>query len=246
MNGGAAGWLSRNWPNAQARGPAGPRLRHFLELKSAGGQRRSVKKPLSSADAKKCQHPYLDRGRPAKQKGGTLLAPELRTLQEHEAALANPDMVRPSPCQRCRVAAVHVHERRRRVFRGEAEGPPGTEVLIFRCADQENCGAIWRVLPAFLARHLWRRWSLVGASVLRRPAGRHRVARRTRQRWRARLQTSAAVLVALLGATGLERWTGLAARVGAAGMRRELIEAAKSLPELACAIDHGQPGVRVM
>ncbi len=205
-----------------------------------------MNKPLRSADAKMCLHPYLDRGRPAKQKGGTVLAPEIRTLQEHEAALANPDLVRPSPCQRCRAAPVHLHERRTRVFRGEVEGPPGTEVLIFRCADREDCGAIWRVLPAFLARHLWRRWSVIGASVLRRPAGRHRVASRTRQRWRARLQSSAAVLVALLGATGLERWTGLAARVTAAGMRGELIEAADSLPELACAIDDGQPGVRVM
>ncbi len=205
-----------------------------------------MKNPLSSADAKKRLHPYLDRGRPAKQKGGTLLASEIRSLQDHEAALADPDQVRPSVCLRCRVAAVHVHERRNRVFRGEVEGPSGTEVLIFRCADQENCGAIWRVLPAFLARHLWRRWSVVGASVLRHPARRHRVAPRTRQRWRARLQTSAAVLVALLGATGLERWTGLAARVGAAGNRFELALAAESLPELACAIDHGRPGVRVM
>ena len=193
-----------------------------------------------------CLHPYLDRGRPAKQKGGTLLAPELRTLQEHEAALANPDLVRPSSCQRCLAASVHLHERRTRVFRGEVEGPPGTEILIFRCANRKKCGAIWRVLPAFLARHLWRRWSVVGASVLRRPAARHRVAPRTGQRWRARLQSSAAVLVALLGATGLGRWTRLAARVTAAGTRGKLIEAANSLPELAFAIDHGQPGVRVM
>jgi len=193
-----------------------------------------------------CFHAYLDRGRPAEQKGGTLLAPELRTLQEHEAALADPDLVRPSVCLRCRVARVHVHERRGRVFRGEVKGPAGTEVLIFRCADQENCGAIWRVLPAFLARHLWRCWSVIVASVLRRDAARDRVSPRTRQRWRARLQTSAAVLVALLGATGLERWSGLAARVGATGTRGDLIEAADSLPELACAIDHCQPGVRVM
>lgn len=189
---------------------------------------------------------YLDRGRPAKQKGGTLLAPEIRTLGAHEAALANPDLVRPSACLRCRVARVHVHERRGRVFRGEVKGPPGTEILIFRCADEENCGAIWRVLPAFLARHLWRRWSVIVASVLRRDAARHRVAPRTRQRWRARLQTSAAVLVALLGATGLERWTPLGADVGAAGTRESLALAADSLFELACAIDHSQPGVRVM
>ena len=38
-----------------------------------------------------CCHPYLDRGRPAKQKGGTIIARHIRTLEEHEAALADPD-----------------------------------------------------------------------------------------------------------------------------------------------------------
>lgn len=192
-----------------------------------------------------CSDAYLDQGRPAKQKGGTLIA-KVQTLEEHEAALANPAMVRPSGCPRCRVAAVHVHERRRRVFRGEFEGPSGVDILIFRCADRGNCGAVWRVLPRFLARRLWRRWAVVGASVVRPEPTRHRVPVRTRQRWGARLRTSAAVLVTLLGASGREHWTQLAASVGAAGTRGDLVQAAGSLPELAHAIDYLQPGVRVM
>lgn len=220
--------------------------RQFLELESAGGQRRGVKKTLGSADAKMCCHPYLDRGRPAKQKGGTVIARHIRTLEEHEAALADPDAVRPPGCLRCRVAAVHVHERRHRVFQGETDGPPGTDVLIFRCADQDNCGAVWRVLPAFLARHLWRRWSVVETSVVRPQPNRDRVSSRTRQRWRARLRTSAAVLVTLLAASGIARWSQLAATVGAATSRSGLVAHASSLPELAYVVDRQMPGVRVM
>ena len=141
---------------------------------------------------------------------------------------------------------MHVHERRHRVFRGETDGPPGTDILIFRCADEDNCGAVWRILPAFLARNLWRRWPVVETSVVRPRPNRDRVPSRTRQRWRARLQTSAAVLVTLLATTGLSRWTQLAATVGAAGTRGELIHAADSLPELACVIDRLMPGVRVI
>ncbi len=204
-----------------------------------------MNKPLGSADAKMCFHPYLDQGRPAKQKGGTVLARHIQTLEEHEAALADPDRVRPQRCLRCRAAAVHVHERRHRVFQGETGGPPGTDVLIFRCADQ-NCGAVWRVLPVFLARHLWRRWSVVETGVVRPRPTRHRVPRRTQQRWKARLQTSATVLVTLLAASGIARWTELAARVGASGSRGDLVAQACSLPELAHAIDHQMPGVRVM
>jgi hypothetical protein len=205
-----------------------------------------VKKPLGSADAKMCCHPYLDRGRPAKQKGGTVIVKHIQTLEEHEAALSNPELVRPQACLRCCTAAVHVHERRHRVFQGETEGPPGIDVLIFRCADRDNCGAVWRMLPAFLARHLWRRWSVVETSIVRPRPNRDRVPPRTRQRWRARLRTSAAVLVTLLAATGLSRWTQLAARVGAAGTRGDLVHAVDSLPELACAVDRQMPGVRVM
>lgn len=203
-------------------------------------------KKLRPAGVEMCRHAYLDQPRPSKQKGGTLLAREIRTLQAHLATLADPDQIRPQECPRCRRSPVYVHDRRPRVFHGEVDGPPGTDVLIFRCADHKRCGAVWRMLPAFLARHLWRRWSVVGVSLMTEAAGRHRVPSRTQQRWRARLTTSAAVLVALLDATGVAHWTDLAARVGGAGTRGDLVEAASDLPELAVVIDRQQPGVRVM
>lgn len=203
-------------------------------------------KKLRPTGARMCRHAYLDEPRPSKQKGGTLLARGIRTLQAHLAALANPDQIRPQECPRCLKSPVYVHDRRPRVFCGEVDGPPGTDVLIFRCADLERCGAVWRMLPAFLARHLWRRWSVVGVSLATEGTGRHRVPSRSQQRWRARLGTSAAVLVALLDATGVAHWTDLAARVGSAGTRGDLVEAASDLPELAVVIDRQLPGVRVM
>jgi hypothetical protein len=193
-----------------------------------------------------CRHAYLDEPRPSKQKGGTLLARGIRTLEEHEAALADPDKIRPPACPACLISWVHVHDRRDRVFRGEVDGPAGTQVVVFRCTDRKGCGAVWRVLPEFLARHLWRRWSVVGVTLMTDAQARHRVPSRTRLRWRARLESSAAVLIARLDATGVARWTELAARVGSAGTRRDLVEAANDLAGLAAAIDHQQPGVRVM
>lgn len=193
-----------------------------------------------------CRHDYLDRPRPSKQKGGTLLAREIRTLEAHEASLADPDKIRPPSCPKCLISALHVHDRRDRAFRGEVDGPAGTQVLVFRCGDREDCGAVWRILPKFLARHLWRRWSVVGVTLVTDAQARHRVPARTRLRWRARLESSAAVLVALLDATGVARWTELAARVGSASTRRDLVETANDLVGLALVIDHQQPGVRVM
>ena len=175
-----------------------------------------------------------------------MLAREIRTLEEHEAALADPDKIRPPACPTCSISSLHVHDRRSRVFRGEVEGPAGTQVLIFRCGDRQDCAAVWRILPKFLARHLWRRWSVVGVTLMTDAQTRHRVPSRTQLRWRARLESSAAVLVALLDATGVARWTELAARVGNAGTRRDLVEAANDLAGLAAVIDHQQPGVRVM
>jgi len=201
---------------------------------------------LSTAGARMCRHDYLDEPRPAKQKGGTLLARGILTLEEHEAALANPDKIRPPACPTCLIPWPHMHDRRDRVFRGEVDGPAGTQVLVFRCGYRDDCGAVWRVLPKFLARRLWRRWSVVGVTLMTDAQARHRVPSRTRLRWRARLESSAAVLVALLDATGVGRWTELAARVGSAATRRDLVEVANDLAGLAAVIDHQQPGVRVM
>ena len=206
-----------------------------------------MNKEALTPGAKNYPCPYLDRPRPRKQKGGTVIARKVRTMEEHQEALVTPDRVRPGRCDRCRIGLMHVHERRSRVFAGEFEGAPETEILIFRCGRRRECGATWRVLPHFLARHLWRRWTLVGLVVADEP--RHRVPRRTQQRWRRRLRDTAAVLVALLGHAPRPEWRDAAARAGAEATRLDIIGACGGpgrLDELASVIDQLAPGVRVM
>ena len=71
-----------------------------------------------------------------------------------------------------RLAARHLNETgvdvtlfssRKRVLPGEA-GRARTDVVRHRCA---SCGAVWRTLPLFLARWLWRSWAVVERAVER-------------------------------------------------------------------------------
>ena len=198
------------------------------------------------SDAQVVLRGYIDRPRPRKQKGGTVLARDVTTFEQYEAALADPALFKLSRCLSCKVGVMHVHDRRERIFAGEVGGPGRTEVLVFRCNRQDECGATWRVLPHFLARHLWRRWTLVGVVL---EDGRHRVPRRTQQRWRRRLASAAAVVVALLGQAATHDWTEVAVRAGMDATRGEVITAAGGptrLADLAAIIDHLQPGVRLM
>lgn len=175
-----------------------------------------------------------------------MLARDLTTLEQHRAALANPALARPSQCHACKVGGLHVHERRERLFAGEFGGPGRTQVLIFRCSRRAQCGAIWRVLPHFVARHLWRRWTLV-CTVL--DDGRHRVPPRTQQRWRQRLATAGAVVVALLGQSATHEWVDVAVRAGIDATRGDVVTAAGGpdrLADIAATIDHLEPGVRLM
>jgi len=191
---------------------------------------------------------YLDRPYPRKQKGGTLLARGVRTLEEQLRALADPDRVRPAVCPTCRAHGMHVHERRERVLAGEINGPPHIGILIFRCAD-EDCGAVWRILPEFLARHLWRRWTLVGVALGSARPGQHAVPARTLRRWRARLAMLAAVLVVLLGQSSVASHVALARGISSGATRGEVAEGLgglTNLAESACLFHHLAPGVRLM
>ncbi len=203
-------------------------------------------KRLLPSDASSLPRAYLNRPRPRKQKGGTLLARDVTTLEQHEAALGDPALFKLSRCGACKVGVVHVHDRRERIFAGEIGGPGRTEVLVFRCSRRAECGATWRVLPHFLARHLWRRWTLVGVVL---EDGRHRVPRRTQQRWRRRLASAAAVVVALLGQAATHDWTEVAVCAGMDATRGDVLAAAggpNRLAHLAAIIDHLEPGVRLM
>ena len=207
-------------------------------------------KNCKPAGARECACAYLDSPRPRKQKGGTVIARGVRSFKEHEATLLEPERVRPESCLSCGIGHLHVHDRRERIFGGEVgQDEQRTEVLIFRCDRREECGATWRVLPHFLARHLWRRWELVGRVLTRDPAKRHRVPRRTQQRWRRRLSCAAAVVVALLGQAATVDWVDIAARAGVAATRHSLVETAGGpvrLADLAAVLDDQEPGVRIM
>ncbi len=142
---------------------------------------------------------------------------------------------------------MHVHSRRERKLYGHI-GVASIHVLVFRCARDE-CRALWRVLPKFLARHLWRAWSTVADAVETKPGEPCPVPRRTRLRWRARLRERAAVLVATLATRGDDTLARRAASLGAGALRREVLAAfggPHQLPMLAALVHRLVPGVRVM
>lgn len=191
--------------------------------------------------------PYLDRRRPRKADdkyvGGTLIAADVVTLEQHVAALANPDLERPLRCSACGCPRVHVHERRTRLVDGL--GSARVEILIFRCASRP-CRVVWRVLPAFLARRLWRAWARIIEAL---DAARERCSTpsRTRLRWLKRLRERATMLAVVLAQLGPARRSALAA-LGFDATRRELIDAfgLAQLAALAALVDRLAPGVRVM
>ncbi|MFO0567111.1 MAG: hypothetical protein U0263_15690 [Polyangiaceae bacterium] len=150
---------------------------------------------------------------------------------------------------------------------GEAEG--STEVVIYRCAEHESCGAVWRVLPRFLARHLWRAWSTVERTVADRDGEEQVVPglvagsgppipATTRLRWRARLATSAVMVIATL-ATAMDapEMSDVVRRAGYRATRGEVVaifaESSRSPPargqvlgRLAATLHRLAPGVRLM
>jgi hypothetical protein len=72
-------------------------------------------------------------------------------------------------------------------------------IRLYRC-PVKKCGAVFTVLPAFVARHLWREWKTVqDVSKDRRKAP-----RRTRDRWIGRLASSAKQLIQLFNAKAIQ------------------------------------------
>jgi hypothetical protein len=136
--------------------------------------------------------------------------------------------------------------------------PAVVRIVQYVCAAAE-CGATWRVLPRFLARHLWRAWKTVERVVM--PAGVPRSAAaptipaRTEQRWRARFAASARIVVVLLAASGGVALEALASRVGLDASRAELTAAhadvvgvapSSRLAALAELVHRLERGVRLM
>ena len=96
------------------------------------------------------------------------------------------------------------------------------EILIFRCPEP-SCRAVWRVLPRFLARHLWRAWARI-IEALDDARERCSTPRRTRRRWLARLRERATMLIVILASLGPARPPTVAA-LGLGAVRGQVIAA---------------------
>lgn len=159
-------------------------------------------------------------------KGGTLIAEDVRDLDAHRRRICDPDGYRPERCPRCGHDVLHVHCYPERHPRGEPGMPLVVQVAQYMCAAAE-CGATWRVLPMFLARHLWRAWKTVERvampGAVSSPSTAPPVPARTRCRWRSRLAATARVLVVLLAASGGLALEAIAAQVGLDASRAELV-----------------------
>jgi len=131
---------------------------------------------------------------------------------------------------------------------------PVIRVIRYLCP---SCKATWRILPAFVARHLWRSWKVVEANALddRPPRTWPTVPERTRRRWRARLLAAARQVVDVLAGSGIALMQDLAKRLGLDATREQLVQAYATLKslapgvrlaELASLVHHLAPGARLM
>jgi len=195
-----------------------------------------------TADICLCQ-PYSSR---SKQKGGTIIDETVVDLATHLRKILSPDEYRPKVC-RCGSNRFHVHARRERhprqlVVKGEPVKV--VTILVFLCAA---CSASWRVLPAFLARCLWRSWDVIERECLGKPSGSAPpVPASTVQRWRVRLKQAARVPTQVFALAG--NWLRiLAQRVGLEAARWQLLEAhGEGFAALATLLHRLAPGVRLM
>ena len=185
---------------------------------------------------------YASRG----QKGGTRIDTTVLDMAAHEARMKEPALYRPDQC-RCGCERLHLHDRRDRKVRSGG-GVTVVTVVIFLCA---KCSATWRVLPAFLARCLWRTWALVAAVLFGLPRG-AAVAQRTRQRWRARLAQAARVPMQVFASSGDAMLRTVAQEVGLEACRQTLVKSyatevgAAAFPSLAELLHRLSPGIRLM
>jgi hypothetical protein len=203
------------------------------------------------------------RARSSSQKGGTLIAEDVVDLETHRRRICDPDGYRPARCPTCGLCVLHVHGYRLRVLVADASGTAATAgetdavttpIVVYLCIA---CGATWRVLPRFIARHLWRSWPTVEAStVVGPPARAHpKVPERTVRRWQQRLASAARRLVQVLATSGSALLEAVAQAVGLDATRAELAAAyvdaivpAARMPlgDLAALVHRLEPGVRLV
>lgn len=198
----------------------------------------------------------LVRLRSSSQRGGTIIAEDVTDLATHDRRIHDPDGYRPPFCPSCGARRLHVHDYRERVLRAEP-GESVARVVRHACV---GCAAVWQVLPAFLARHLWRSWQVVErvltgsgptASARRWPP----VPDRTRRRWRARWFRPAQYLVQVLATCGEAAWSALVDKLTAEARCADLVAAyaeahatpaGRRLAAVAALVYRLQPKVRLV
>lgn len=200
----------------------------------------------------------LVRLRSSSQKGGTIIAEDVTDLAMHDRRVCDPDGYRPPFCPTCRATRLHVHDYRERVLRAEP-GEPVARVVRHECV---GCDAVWQVLPAFIARHLWRSWRVVehvlaGAVPATQVEPRRwpPVPERTRRRWRSRWLRPARYLVQVLASCGEAAWSTLAGELTGEATCADLVAAyagaqappaGQRLAAVAALVYRLQPKVRFM
>jgi hypothetical protein len=199
----------------------------------------------------------LTSSRVSRYKGGTLIAEDVRDLATHLRRVADPDAYRLDQCPRCGCCVLHVHDYPRRKPRGERDLPPEIPVVRYICTEP-SCQATWRILPALLARHLWRIWPTVERTVSPSSPpkpGAVPVPEQTAQRWWARLASAARQLVVLLATRGGVLLEAIAKRVGHEAARSELVDVhaqmaavppERRLADLAALVHRLERGIRLM
>ena len=191
----------------------------------------------------------LDHAYPLIQRGRTLIAAEVCSLVEHRRRLSDPDGYRPRDCPFCGHGRLHVHDYRTRVLRADLELPM-MRIVRYRCVA---CRGTFRVLPVFLARHLWRSYSTLEQETIAEHPSKNRpvVPYRTAHRWRSRLACQLGDIygalvgdkeVAVLGLSKDMRRMELVV----ANAERKALTGASRLYELAALVHQMVPGLRLL
>jgi hypothetical protein len=200
----------------------------------------------------------LIHSRASRYKGGTLIAEDVHDLDTHRQRLASRDAYRPDYCRHCGGLVLHVHDYLRRKPCGEPGWPPEVTIVRHICADPA-CAATWRILPEFLARHLWRVWQTVERIVSPRPPppppAPGPIPKTTARRWRERLASAARQLIMLLATSSGVLLEAIAKRAGLEATRLELVDVhaqmaavppERRLADLAALVHRLERGIRLM
>ena len=196
---------------------------------------------------------YVSRG----VKGGTVIAEDVWDREAHQEALLDPDTYRAyiGDCRNCGYWKVHaLCFRTRLLYPAEVHDQIKEEdIRLYRC-PKKGCGAVYTILPAFVARHLWRDWQTVEEVC----EAKREAPRSTKRRWYGRLASSARQLVQLFKGTLVQTLKGNVDWLRALTeilTRREFINvlwsagvicSPSTFAKVAVWIHRVQPGVRLM